>query len=120
MRPQENILQDAISLAEAWQKRADAVMTRKENKIQEQMQKMLTHPTDKIVMTKMIDQSFRSHDHKRVAHQLNHVLEKYGVPEFFSRQNKCSCSCISKWDAIFRISRFPKSWSAFGRTARVR
>ncbi len=84
MCAQDKILQDAISLAEKWQKRADKLLTREEKKIQEQMESLLTHPTDKVVLTKMIDQSFRSHDDQRVADQLNFILKKYGIPEFFS------------------------------------
>jgi RHH-type proline utilization regulon transcriptional repressor/proline dehydrogenase/delta 1-pyrroline-5-carboxylate dehydrogenase len=78
------IMQEAVSLAESWQKRANELLTPEEKSIQKQMQRLLTNPTDKIVMTKMIDQSFRSHNDSRIADQINTILKEYGVPEFFS------------------------------------
>ncbi len=82
------IRQAAVDLAKKWQDRANQLLTREEKAIQEQMLKLLTHPVDKVVLTKMIDQSFRSHDNDRVADQVNHILRDFGVPGFFSRVEK--------------------------------
>ena len=81
----EQILQDAVNLAVRWQNRANTLLTSEEKSIQEQMNRLLTHPMDKVVLTRLIDQCFRSHDHERVADQVNHLLSVYGVPDFFSR-----------------------------------
>jgi RHH-type proline utilization regulon transcriptional repressor/proline dehydrogenase/delta 1-pyrroline-5-carboxylate dehydrogenase len=43
---------------------------------------------DKLILTKLIDQSFRSHDPARVADQINNLLRQFGVPDFFSRVDK--------------------------------
>ncbi len=82
------IRQAAADLAATWQDRANQLLTREEKGIQEQMLKLLTHPNDKVVLTKMIDQCFRSHDNDRVADQVNHILRDFGVPGFFSRVEK--------------------------------
>ncbi|MFP4476057.1 MAG: bifunctional proline dehydrogenase/L-glutamate gamma-semialdehyde dehydrogenase [Desulfatibacillaceae bacterium] len=76
---------DAVDLAARWQNRANDLLTSEERAIQEQMRRLLTHPVDKVVLTRMIDQCFRSHDNDRVADQVNHLLRAYGVPDFFSR-----------------------------------
>ncbi|KPJ78701.1 MAG: aldehyde dehydrogenase [Deltaproteobacteria bacterium SG8_13] len=68
--------------------RANELLTDDEQDIQEQMLRLLTHPEDKVVLTKMIDQSFRSHDPARVADQVNSILRHYGVPDFFSRVDR--------------------------------
>jgi len=81
----QKIEQGAVELAAKWQDRANAMLTQEEKVIQEQMERLLTHPLDKVVLTRMIDQCFRSHDHERVADQVNHLLREYGVPDFFSR-----------------------------------
>ncbi len=81
----DSIEQDAAALAARWQNRANQLLTAEEKTIQEQMNRLLTHPMDKVVLTRMIDQCFRSHDHQRVADQVNHLLSEYGVPDFFSR-----------------------------------
>jgi len=83
-----SLVKEAIELAEAWQNRANELLTHEERGIQEQMRRLVTHPKDKVALTKLIDQSFRSHDPTRVANQVDHVLREYGVPEFFSSVEK--------------------------------
>lgn len=81
----QKIEQGAVELAAKWQDRANHLLSSEEKAIQEQMERLLTHPMDKVVLTRMIDQCFRSHDNDRVADQVNHLLREYGVPDFFSR-----------------------------------
>ncbi|MFP4226110.1 MAG: proline dehydrogenase family protein, partial [Desulfobacterales bacterium] len=81
----QKIEQQAVKLAAQWQDRANRLLTSEEKAIQEQMRHLLTNPLDKVVLTRMIDQCFRSHDNDRVADQVNHLLREYGVPNFFSR-----------------------------------
>lgn len=88
MGDRDNILEASIAQAEAWQNRAEALLTSEEKGIQEQMHHLLVHPVDKVILTKLIDQSFRSNDASRVADQVNSLIEKYGVPDFFSRVEK--------------------------------
>jgi RHH-type proline utilization regulon transcriptional repressor/proline dehydrogenase/delta 1-pyrroline-5-carboxylate dehydrogenase len=78
----------AVVTAERWQNRADELLSHEEKEIQDQMLKLLTHPMDKVILTKMIDQSFRSSKPARVAEQVNNVLTEYGVPDFFSRVDR--------------------------------
>ena len=85
---EENIVEEAAALAESWQTRANELLTSEEKGIQAQMKRLLTHPMDKVVLTRMIDRSFRSHDNRRVADQVNHILTHHGVPDFFSRVEK--------------------------------
>jgi RHH-type proline utilization regulon transcriptional repressor/proline dehydrogenase/delta 1-pyrroline-5-carboxylate dehydrogenase len=84
----DEIVKEAVSLAEVWQKRANELSTSEEKDIAEQMARLLTRPTDKIILTKMIDQSFRSHNTSRVADQINSLLRTHGVPDFFSSVDK--------------------------------
>jgi len=90
MDPQheEITINEAIALAESWQNRANQLLTAEEKEIAEQMMRLLIHPLDKVILTKMIDQSFRSHNPSRVADQINSLLRKYGVPDFFSSVDK--------------------------------
>jgi RHH-type proline utilization regulon transcriptional repressor/proline dehydrogenase/delta 1-pyrroline-5-carboxylate dehydrogenase len=80
----EEIVERAGSLARQWQDRANRLLTHEEKAIQEQMMRLLTHPMDKVVLTRLIDQSFRTHNNARVADQVNSLLRRYGVPDFFS------------------------------------
>ena len=82
------VIQRSVDTAAAWLNRANELLTEDEKDIQEQMLRLLTHPEDKVILTKMIDQSFRSHDPARVADQVNSILRRYGVPDFFSRVDR--------------------------------
>jgi RHH-type proline utilization regulon transcriptional repressor/proline dehydrogenase/delta 1-pyrroline-5-carboxylate dehydrogenase len=82
------LAEKAVETAEKWQNRANELLTSDEKGIQEQMLRLLTHPMDKVVLTKLIDQSFRSRDNRRVADQVNTILTAHGVPDFFSKVEK--------------------------------
>ena len=82
------IAKDAVVLAERWQTRANELLTSEEKGIQDQLKRLLTHSIDKVILTKLIDQSFRSRDPARVANQVNNLLREFGVPDFFSRVDK--------------------------------
>jgi RHH-type transcriptional regulator, proline utilization regulon repressor / proline dehydrogenase / delta 1-pyrroline-5-carboxylate dehydrogenase len=84
----DSLIREAVSLAETWQNRANELLTTEEKGIQEEMMRLLTHPMDKVILSKMIDQSFRSHDSARVADQVNSLLRGFGVPDFFSKVDK--------------------------------
>jgi RHH-type proline utilization regulon transcriptional repressor/proline dehydrogenase/delta 1-pyrroline-5-carboxylate dehydrogenase len=82
------LVQEAVATAEKWQRRANELLTDEEKEIQKQMLRLLTQPLDKVVLTKLVDQSFRSRDHRRVADQVSAILKSYGVPDFFSYTEK--------------------------------
>ena len=84
----QELYSKAVTLAETWQNRANELLTKEEKNIQDQMKRLLTHPHDKVLLSKLIDQSFRSKDPKRVADQISNLMEEEGVPEFFSRVEK--------------------------------
>ena len=77
-----------LSLARAWQNRANELLTSEERGIQEQMKRLMTHPIDKAVLTKMIDQSFRPRDNARIADQVDAILTSCGIPDFFPKVDK--------------------------------
>lgn len=82
------IIPEAVAQAASWLNRANALLTHEEKAIQKQMKRLLSHPMDKVVLTRLIDQSFRSHSNSRVADQVEELLRHYGAPDFFSRVEK--------------------------------
>jgi RHH-type proline utilization regulon transcriptional repressor/proline dehydrogenase/delta 1-pyrroline-5-carboxylate dehydrogenase len=81
---QDPIVAAALALAARWQNRANALLTPEERRLQHQMRRLLSHPLDKVILTKMMDQSFRAESPARVADQLNSIFRRYGIPAFFS------------------------------------
>ena len=83
--PNNNIVKEAIALAETWQNRANALMTQRERSRYNQLARLQSDPKNKILITKLIDQSFRSRNYRRIADQIYDLLCRYGIPDFFSR-----------------------------------
>ena len=77
------ILRKTLTLAETWQNRANSLRTREELAHQRMMHRMLKHPSDKTVLTHLIDQSFRSENPLRAVDQFEYILKHYGIPVFF-------------------------------------
>ncbi len=75
---------EVIHLAESWQDRANELLDDKERSLQEMMMRLLSSPMDKVILTQMMDQSFRSGNDARVADQINSLMRHYGIPRFFT------------------------------------
>jgi RHH-type transcriptional regulator, proline utilization regulon repressor / proline dehydrogenase / delta 1-pyrroline-5-carboxylate dehydrogenase len=84
----ETLIEEAARLAGSWQDRANQLLTAREKAYQKQMQRLLAHPVDKAALTRIIDQSFRSQNTGRVADQLNDLLKRHGIPEFFNTPDR--------------------------------
>ena len=78
------LIQKALFLARELQKRAHALQTPEERKQQTELDRMIQNPTDKVTLTALTDQAFRSEAAARSADQLVHILDVQGIPRFFS------------------------------------
>ena len=83
-----DIAQEAVKLATQWQNRASALQTPWEKIRHAKLARLFTTPKDKVILTQLIDQSFRSSDWRRVANQIHYILTRYGIPTFFSPLEK--------------------------------
>jgi RHH-type proline utilization regulon transcriptional repressor/proline dehydrogenase/delta 1-pyrroline-5-carboxylate dehydrogenase len=84
----DDLISRTIAQAEAWQRRANKLLTAEERAQQEQLRRLLAHPMDKVVLAELFDQSFRSRNPHRVADQVHYLLKTRGTPEFFSTAEK--------------------------------
>ncbi|HBV64507.1 MAG TPA: proline dehydrogenase, partial [Rhodopirellula sp.] len=78
------LVQKALFLASELQQRAHALQTPEERKQQTELDRMIQNPTDKVTLTALTDQAFRSEAAARSADQLVHILDVQGIPRFFS------------------------------------
>jgi RHH-type proline utilization regulon transcriptional repressor/proline dehydrogenase/delta 1-pyrroline-5-carboxylate dehydrogenase len=84
----DEIAQEAVKLATQWQNRANALQTPPEKARHAKLARLFTNPKDKVILTQLIDQSFRSTDFRRVANQIHYLLTRHGIPTFFSPPEK--------------------------------
>ena len=82
------VINRAIALAEKWQRRADELVSDFDKKFHIKMNKMLTHPKDKVLLIELMDQSFRTKNNKRVANQIEYLFDKYGMASFFTTSER--------------------------------
>ncbi len=81
----EAILNNAKVLATAWQESIEKNRDASEKKFHAIMKRMLKDPKSKIFLIELLDQSFRSHNHARIANQLEYIFNKYENTSFFTQ-----------------------------------
>ena len=77
----ETLEREAVSLASLMLLEATKTQSRKEKQTQKQLSRMMGDSKGKAFTTKMTDQCFRSHKSYRVADQLSHLLNLFGIPK---------------------------------------
>ena len=80
----DRLVDDAVQLATKWQNRANELQTPQEKARNQKFARLYTNPKDKVILTALIDQCFRSDNHRRVADQIHYLLTYFGIPSFFS------------------------------------
>ena len=77
-------IQKSLLIAQTLQQRAHDLQTPVEKKQQMELDRMIQNPGDKVTLTALTDQAFRSETAARAAEQLVHILDIQGIPRFFS------------------------------------
>lgn len=80
----------AVDLAANMLREANQTMTWSEKQIQAELSRMMRDPGGKAFTTSMTDQCFRSHKSPRVANQLVHLLNQFGVPKYLAWTKRVS------------------------------
>ncbi len=88
MKDTDKLVEEAVRLATQWQNRAHELQTPQEKLRHRKFARLFASLQDKIILTKLIDQGFRSANRRRVADQIHHLLTTYGIPSFFSPLEK--------------------------------
>ena len=88
MKKTDNLVEEAVQLATKWQNRAHELQTPQEKARHNKLARLFTNPKDKVILTALIDQSFRSANSRRVADQIHYLLTTVGIPSFFSVYEK--------------------------------
>lgn len=83
-----DLISRACQLAKRIQQRAVQLQTPAERRQQAELDRMLQHPEDKVTLTQMTDQGFRSRSPDRAVDQLIHILDIQGIPRFFSQLDR--------------------------------
>lgn len=84
----ENLVNKSLALAENLQNQVNALMSEQEKTFHDKMEKLLRDPKNKVMLIELLDRSFRC-GNKGVSYELIcHILDKYGVSDFFTAYEK--------------------------------
>lgn len=86
----------AIALAALMLEEAQRIQTPAEKSQQVELAGMMKDPIGKIFTTLMTDQCFRSHRPQRIADQLTHLINKFGIPGYLSAGKRFALQCFAK------------------------
>lgn len=75
---------EVIEWAKQFLEISEKELTPEEKKEQEKYAILIQNPGDKILLSKLLDESSQIHDNKKLALRMKLLLEQYGVPKFFS------------------------------------
>ena len=79
------IAEEAIQLAAELLQKAESVQNKAEEKQGAKLARMMNDADGKALTMQLSDQAFRSHDPARVASQIAHLLNEYGIPRYFEQ-----------------------------------
>lgn len=75
---------EVLDWAKEFLTKAEKEITKAELKEQKKYAILIQNPNDKTLLSKMLDESSQIHDNKKLARRMKLLIERYGVPEFFS------------------------------------
>ncbi len=73
-----------VDWALEFMKKASAEISPQEKKEQDKYADLVQNPNDKILMSKILDESSQIRDEKKLAQRIRILLDRYGVPAFFN------------------------------------
>lgn len=75
---------EVIDWAKQFLAQTEKELTPEEIKEQKKYAILIQNPNDKILLSKLLDESSQIRDNKKLARRMKILIERYGVPEFFS------------------------------------
>ncbi|MBU1658052.1 bifunctional proline dehydrogenase/L-glutamate gamma-semialdehyde dehydrogenase [bacterium] len=84
MQISKTTFESVKDVAASWQNEIDKSREHSEKKFHGIMKRMLKNPVNKVFLIELLDQSFRAHDSKRIANQLEYIFSKYKGTDIFT------------------------------------
>ncbi|MDO9154553.1 MAG: bifunctional proline dehydrogenase/L-glutamate gamma-semialdehyde dehydrogenase [Paludibacter sp.] len=75
---------EVVEWAKQFLAKTETEITAQEKKEQQKYAILIQNPNDKILLSKLLDESSQIRDNKKLAQRMKILIERYGVPEFFS------------------------------------
>jgi len=110
--------EQAIEIAGYMMSEARRIQSTKEHAQQGELAGMMHAPYGKAFVTSVADQCFRSSCKKRVVSQVQYLVEKFGVPSFFSLTKRIALYLFKWWGGWLPVVFVPLTQKVVRREAR--
>ncbi|HNX89049.1 MAG TPA: bifunctional proline dehydrogenase/L-glutamate gamma-semialdehyde dehydrogenase [Paludibacteraceae bacterium] len=98
---------EVIEWAKQFLDKAEKEISPQELKEQNKYAILVQNPNDKVLLSKMLDESSQIHDSKKLARRMKILLKRYGVPEFFNSSDHFMLSLFTSFGYWFDFIAVP-------------
>lgn len=92
---------EVLDWAKDFLSKSEKEITEDEKKEQKKYAILIQNPNDKTLLSKLLDESSQIHDNKKLARRMKVLIERYGVPEFFSSSDAFLLQLFTKFGYWF-------------------
>lgn len=100
-------IEDVLEWAKHFLESADSEMTDAERKEQQKYADLIQHPENKILLSKLLDESSQIRDEKKLSGRIKYLFDKYGIPSFFSKTDVFFLKLFSSFGYLFHFVTVP-------------
>jgi RHH-type proline utilization regulon transcriptional repressor/proline dehydrogenase/delta 1-pyrroline-5-carboxylate dehydrogenase len=104
----ENVsTKEVLDWAKDFLSKSEKEITDVELKEQRKYAVLIQNPNDKILLSKLLDESSQIHDNKKLARRMKVLIEQYGVPKFFSSTESFLLRLFTSFGYLFDFVAVP-------------
>lgn len=93
--------QEVLDWSKEFLLKSESEITEAEKKEQKKYAILIQNPNDKTLLSKLLDESSQIHDRKKLARRMKLLIERYGVPEFFSKSDNLMLRLFTGFGYLF-------------------
>ena len=100
-------ISEVLDWAKDFLEKSEKEITAAELKEQKKYAILIQNPNDKTLLSKMLDESSQIHDNRILARRIKVLIERYGVPEFFSSTDAFMLRLFTSFGYLFDFIAVP-------------
>ena len=98
---------EVLAWAKEFLSKSEKEITKAELKEQKKYAILVQRPNDKVLLSKMLDESSQIHSNKILARRIKVLIERYGVPKFFSKTDAFMLGLFTSFGYLFDFIAVP-------------
>lgn len=98
---------EVLSWAKEFLSKSEKEISKAELKEQKKYAILVQRPNDKVLLSKMLDESSQIRNNKILARRIKLLIERYGVPEFFSKTDALMLGLFTSFGYLFDFVAVP-------------